>query len=1001
MKTPCFWSPIAIWAMGVLLCLPVVAAEMKAPPTPTQNKYEVAQALADNMRQGGRMPVIVGLDVDFRPMGELSPAEAAAQQAQIRSRQQQVLNALSGQRFSHVKRFQYTPRMALRVNEAALNGLARNPFVVSIQEDLLVAPTLDSSIPIVGADVAHTFGYTGDGQVIAILDTGVEKTHPFLDGKVVAEACFSTTDEESDSTSLCPGGASSSTDVDSGLNCTVLPGCDHGTHVAGIAAGASDTLTGVAPDASLVPIQVFSRFDDDAKNYCTDNGKATPCTLSWQSDQILALEHVYSLRDTYAIAAVNMSLGGSGSYGYCDTEAWKPAIDNLRSVGIATVVSSGNKGWGNAIGKPACISSAISVGSTTDVDEISNFSNVADILDLLAPGSGVTSSVPGGGYESKNGTSMSAPHVAGAWAVLKEKWSEASVGEILTLLSDTGTLVDDTRIGGSVTGMRRINIDIALDDNFEENDIWQEAWDYSPYAGTPIYALQADHDWYRISVLPDTKQLIIVASYEHSEGDINISLWDTVSPTPIAQSQLTTGVEYINYPSPAAGDYYVVVSGVNTGNTYWLNWDDVPVPPPDLAVDDPAYLPKSPSTGEPLTMATYVENIGGMGADATTMRYLLSADAVILPGDMELGTSAVRALADGERIAQIGYVEAPLVPGAYYLGVCVDGVAGESNTANNCSSGVSLSVTAAPDLIIPSITADDRTVFTDEPFTLTASVLNRGAATSGKTWLRYYLSDDSNIDWDSKELGADGVDGLLPGVDATEEYTGLASPKEDRFYLGACVEPVSGEANIYNNCSDALSMTVSERPALTVDQFTATRYIVAKSADTVDMDARVWNYGLGESDKTTLRYYLSGDAVIDPGDTELGKEAVPYLDPDTTFLDGDSFPPPSESGLFWGGACVEAVDGEVNTSDNCSASAEVFVASADCSGDEVLLANEIFKTDVVCIGLTSITTSSDVVVSGAVDVSFVAPLIELGPGFTVEAGPTFRVVVDYPKVSLP
>jgi hypothetical protein len=167
------------------------------------------------------------------------------------------------------------------------------------------------------------------------------------------------------------------------------------------------------------------------------------------------------------------------------------------------------------------------------------------------------------------------------------------------------------------------------------------------------------------------------------------------------------------------------------------------------------------------------------------------------------------------------------------------------------------------------------------------------------------------------------------------------------------------------------------------------------------MDARVWNFGLGESDKTTLRYYLSGDAVIDPGDTELGTEAVPYLDPDTTFPDGDSFPAPLESGLFWGGACVDAVDGEANAADNCSEGAEVFVASTDCSGDEVLLADETFKADVACIGITSITAASNVGVSGSADVSFVAPLIVLGSGFEVETGSIFRAVADYPKVSLP
>jgi subtilisin family serine protease len=60
-------------------------------------------------------------------------------------------------------------------------------------EDTLSAPTLADSVPLIGADVAWAAGYSGAGQAVAILDTGVDKTHPFLTGKVIAEACFSST----------------------------------------------------------------------------------------------------------------------------------------------------------------------------------------------------------------------------------------------------------------------------------------------------------------------------------------------------------------------------------------------------------------------------------------------------------------------------------------------------------------------------------------------------------------------------------------------------------------------------------------------------------------------------------------------------------------------------------------------------------------------------------------------------------------------------------------
>src|SRR5207247_3248665 len=124
------------------------------------------------------------------------------------------------------------------------------------------------------------------------------------------------------------------------------------------------------------------------------------------------------------LAAVNMSLGGGLSATFCDDEPQKPAIDQLRAVGVATAIASGNNGQVDRISAPGCISSAVSVGSTTKIDDVSFFSNVAPFLSLFAPGGSATggaadilSSVPGG-FGRKAGTSMATPHVAGAFAVL-------------------------------------------------------------------------------------------------------------------------------------------------------------------------------------------------------------------------------------------------------------------------------------------------------------------------------------------------------------------------------------------------------------------------------------------------------------------------------------------------------------------------------------------------------------------------------------------------------
>jgi subtilisin len=343
----------------------------------------------------------------------------------------------------------------MEISRDALDALASDPDVESIEEDVPMPPTLAESVPLIGAPAAWAEGATGAGWTVAILDTGVDSTHPFLAGKVIEEACYSNAGGGGGQSSLCPGGMPSSTSPGSGLNCTI-DGCDHGTHVAGIAAGVGTSFSGVAPDAKIIAIQVFTGFS--AGELC---GPVT-CVLSYTSDQIAALEHVYALRNTYHIAAVNLSLGVGQftSQASCDAAnaSTKAAIDMLRSAGIATIVAAGNDAFGNALSTPACISSAISVGSTTKRDDFSSFSNAASFMSLLAPGDAITSSVPGGGFARMSGTSMAAPHVTGAWALARSKTATASVDAILAAFRETGV---------SITGpfdlkYPRIRVDLAL-----------------------------------------------------------------------------------------------------------------------------------------------------------------------------------------------------------------------------------------------------------------------------------------------------------------------------------------------------------------------------------------------------------------------------------------------------------------------------------------------------------------------------------------------------------
>jgi subtilisin family serine protease len=444
-------------SLGVLL---LVAAALLAPaPARAAADSMVPAEVRDEVRLEGTARVIVELRLPAGPHvaeGRQGPAAVSAQRRDIAAVRTRVVDRLRAHPHRVVHRPQTVPLLAVEVGDAALRELEAAPLLVTrVYLDRLHRPSLAESVPLIGADLAWGLGFDGTGTVVAVIDTGVRKTHPFLTGKVVEEACYSTT-TPTRSTTLCPNGLDEQTGPGSAPDCS-LEGCWHGTHVAGIAAGNGATagvgFSGVARGAHVMAVQVFSRFTRFA-----DCGGAPPCVAAYTSDIIAALERVYALRATHNFAAVNMSLGGGSFDSPCDTDPVKSIIDNLRSVEIATVVASGNGGSPTALSSPACVSSAVSVGATTKTDEIAEYSNIAPFLSLLAPGDAIVSSVAPSGFGIASGTSMAAPHVAGAWAVLKQAVPGASVDSILTALQETGQPVED--LLGEFHP--RIRVDLAL-----------------------------------------------------------------------------------------------------------------------------------------------------------------------------------------------------------------------------------------------------------------------------------------------------------------------------------------------------------------------------------------------------------------------------------------------------------------------------------------------------------------------------------------------------------
>ena len=362
------------------------------------------------------------------------------------------------------RRYTYLPYVVLTATPRTITRLRASADVMSVTADRLSLPELNQSVPLVQGNTMAAAGWGGANQIVAVLDTGVQADHPFLAGKVVDEACFASGGDPNQGdgipgpTGSCPNGLQTQFGAGAAAPCTSVPEeCLHGTHVAGIAVGrrlvgagpGHSTISGVARNASLLPIQVFSTFDPIPGD---------PFIGSWSSDQAAALEYVYQQEQAGAyapkhVAAVNLSIGGDATSHVCDSDPTEAPIRDaanlLRTLKVATIYAAGNDGYVNATSFPACLSTVISVSSTTESDHLSSFSDIAAWVILAAPGSNIYSSVPGGRYRSLSGTSMATPHVAGAWAELKSRFPNASVDIVEKALQVTGVPVRDDRYTGS------------------------------------------------------------------------------------------------------------------------------------------------------------------------------------------------------------------------------------------------------------------------------------------------------------------------------------------------------------------------------------------------------------------------------------------------------------------------------------------------------------------------------------------------------------------------
>ncbi|TCC11841.1 S8 family serine peptidase [Kribbella soli] len=285
-----------------------------------------------------------------------------------------------------------------------------NSGVTKIWLDGKVRPVLDKSVPQIGAPDAWKAGYEGSGVQVAVLDTGVDATHPDLDGKVKESQDFS--------------GSPSGTEDHFG----------HGTHVAatiaGTGAGAGGTRKGVAPKADLLVGKVLG---DDGYGY----DSWIIAGMEWAASE--------------GAKVVNMSLGGEATDG---TDPLSQAVNDITAqTGTLFVVAAGNEGQDETVGTPGAAASALTVGAVDREDKLADFSSRGPRLgdaglkpEITAPGVDIIAARAAGTamgqpvdnlYTAASGTSMATPHVAGAAALLAQQHPDWKADQLKNALVST------------------------------------------------------------------------------------------------------------------------------------------------------------------------------------------------------------------------------------------------------------------------------------------------------------------------------------------------------------------------------------------------------------------------------------------------------------------------------------------------------------------------------------------------------------------------------------
>ncbi len=245
----------------------------------------------------------------------------------------------------------------------------------------------------------------------------------------------------------------------------------------------------------------------------------------------------------------------------------------------------------------------------------------------------------------------------------------------------------------------------------------------------------------------------------------------------------------------------------------WTTVTVVATAAPDLEFTNVTPRSVTVAPGETFTVSFRIRNSGDGASAATTMRFYESVNSTISTADREIGTLPFGALASGiSRTVAVDVTVSGSASGTFYGGSCVDPVSGESDTSNNCSPSVRVTVTSSgsPDLEFTNVTPRSVVVSAGSSFLVTFTIENSGDAESAATTIRYYQSTDANISTNDRQIASVPFPSLVPGDSRRAIFT-LTVPynaASQATYIGSCLDPVPGESDRSNNCSPSVRVRI-------------------------------------------------------------------------------------------------------------------------------------------------------------------------------------------------